>query len=46
MYFLKQSLVKKSKCLTLGTKMPYLGVFGLELEKSIVVFEINLLKVF
>ena len=27
-----------------GTKMPYLGIFGLEFQKSIVIFEINTLE--
>ena len=27
-----------------GKKMPYLGIFGLEFEKGIVIFEFNTLK--
>ena len=36
---------KKHKCLNLGPKTPYLGTFGLEFEKTIVIFEISTLKV-
>ena len=35
---------KKQKCLNQGPKMPYLGVFGLEFENNIVIFEISTLK--
>ena len=35
-----QILAEKQKCLKLRTKMPYLGIFGLEFE-NIVIFEIN-----
>ena len=33
--------MKKWKCLNLGPKMPYLGVSGLEILKTIVIFEIS-----
>ena len=29
-----QIFVKKQKCLNLGTKMPYLGIFGLAFKKK------------
>ena len=32
---------KKKKCLNLGPKMSYLGIFGLEFEKIIAIFEIS-----
>ena len=35
---------KIKKYLHSGQKMLYLGVFGLEFEKAIVIFEINALK--
>ena len=39
------NFVKKQKCLNLGPKMPYLGVFRVEFfKKSIVTFEINSLE--
>ena len=38
------NFVKKWKCLNLGPKMPYLGIFGLEFQKAIVIFEISTLK--
>ena len=39
------NFVKKQKCLNLGQKMPYLGMFGQELKKkTIVIFEISTLK--
>ena len=31
----------KKKCLNLGSKMPYLGVLGLEFQKNIFIFEMN-----
>ena len=37
-------LGKKQKCLNLVPKMPYLGIFGLEFENSIVIFEISTLE--
>ena len=39
-----QNFAKKQKCLNLGPKMPHLGIFGLEFEKSHVQFEISTLK--
>ena len=36
--------MKNKKCLNLGPKMPYLGTFGLESEKAIVVPEISNLE--
>ena len=39
------NFAKKRKCLNLGPKMPYLGVFGLELKiKTIAIFEISILE--
>ena len=35
---------EKWKCLNLGPKMPYLGIFGLEFEKNIVIYEISVLE--
>ena len=32
---------KKQKCLNLGAKIFYLGIFGLEYENNIVIFEIS-----
>ena len=29
-----QNFVKKQKCLILGPKMPYLGIFGLEFSEN------------
>ena len=34
----------KQKWLNLEPKMPYLGIFGLEFEKAIVIFEISTLE--
>ena len=34
---------KKQKCLNLGPKVFNSGIFGLELEKNIVIFEISIL---
>ena len=49
-----QNFSKKQKCLNLGPKMPYLGIyqqklsylsiFGLEFEKNVVIFEIRVHK--
>ena len=49
-----QNFLKKQKCLNLGPKMPYLGIyqqklsylsiFGLEFEKNVVIFEIRVHK--
>ena len=36
--------MKKQKCLNLGLKIPYLGIFGLEFLKAVVIFEISTLK--
>ena len=36
--------MEKQKCLNLGPKMPYLGIFDLELKKTIVIFEISTLE--
>ena len=35
---------KYQKYLNLGPKMPYLGIFELEFEKTIVIFEISTLE--
>ena len=34
--------VQQKKCLNLGPKIPYLGIFGMEFEKGFVIFEITL----
>ena len=34
----------KKKYIYFGQKLPYLGNFGLEFEKTIVIFEINALE--
>ena len=39
-----QNFVEKQKCLNLGPKTPYLGAFGLEFSKTIVMFKISTLK--
>ena len=39
-----QNFVKNLKCQNLGPKMPCLGIFGLEFEKTIVMFEISTLQ--
>ena len=39
-----QNFVKKQKCLNLGPKIPYLGIFGPEFLKTIVIFEISTLE--
>ena len=36
--------MKEQKCLNLGLKMPYLGIFGLKFLKAVVIFEISTLK--
>ena len=40
----KISQKQKQKCLYLGLKIPYLGIFELEFEKAIVIFEISTLE--
>ena len=35
---------RQKKFLNLGPKMSYLGTFELEFEKTVVIFEINILK--
>ena len=35
---------KKQKYVNLGPKMPYLDIFGLEISKTIVIFEITTLE--
>ena len=40
-FVLLQSLIQKLKSLNLGTKMPDLGIFRLELENNIALFEIS-----
>ena len=41
-YVFLQNFTKKQKCLNLGRKVPVLGIFGLEMENNIVIFEINI----
>ena len=41
--FLLQNFVKRQKLLNLGSKIPYLVIFGLEFEKNIFIFEISVL---
>ena len=36
-----ENFTKKQNCLNLGPKMPDLGIFGLEFENNIAIFEIN-----
>ena len=43
-YLLAKISGKKQKCLNLGPKMPYLGIFGLVFENNIVISEISSLK--
>ena len=38
-----QNFEKKQKCLNLGPKIPYLGMFRLDFENDIVIFEISTL---
>ena len=33
--------MKRQKCLNLGLKIPYLHIFGIEFQKTIVIFEIS-----
>ena len=40
-----QKFLKKQKCLNLGPKIPFLGIFGLEFENNIVIFEISTLEI-
>ena len=39
-----RNFVKKCKCLNLGPIIPYLGIFGLEFENNIAIFEISTLE--
>ena len=39
--FQNTKLSAKKKSLNLGTKMPYLGIFGVEFENNTVIFETN-----
>ena len=39
-----QKFTKKQKCLNLELEMPDLGIFGLEFENNIVIFEISNLE--
>ena len=39
-----QNFTKKRKCLNLGPKIHYFGIFGLEFENNIVIFEISTLE--
>ena len=39
-----RNFVEKWKCLNLGPKIPYLGIFGLEFENNVVIFEITTLE--
>ena len=39
--YLQNFAKKPHKCLNVGPKMPYLGIFGLEFKKTIVIFEIS-----
>ena len=41
-----QNFTKKQKCLNLGSKMPDLGILGLEFENNTVIFEISTLDYF
>ena len=43
-FVLLQNFPKKQKCLNLGPKMPYLGIFELEFKKTVVIFEISTLE--
>ena len=38
------SKAKKQKCLNLGPRMPYLGIFRVEFQKTNVIFEISTLE--
>ena len=35
---------KQQKCLNLGPKIPYLGIFGLKVSEDIAIFEISTLE--
>ena len=39
-----EKFCEKQKCLNFGPKMPYLDIFGVELWKTIVIFDISTLK--
>ena len=41
-----KSFIQTQKYLHLGQKLLYLGIFGLEFEKVIVIFEISTLEFF
>ena len=41
-YVSLENFTKKQKCLNLGQKVPVLGIFELEIENNIVIFEINI----
>ena len=43
-FVLLNNFTKKTKMSNLGPKMPYLGTFGLEFEKAIVIFKIRILE--
>ena len=43
-FVLLQKLVQKQNSLNLGPKMTYLGIFGLEFENNIIIFEISALN--
>ena len=43
-FSLLQNFVQKWKILNLGTKIPNLGIFQLEFEDNIVIFETNAFK--
>ena len=39
-----QTVLQREKKMNLGTKMPYLGILGMEFGKIIIMFEIGTLK--
>ena len=43
-YLTAKFRAKKQKCLNLGPKVLYLGIFELEFENNIVIFEISTLE--
>ena len=43
-YVYLQRLIHKLKSLNLGSKMSYLGIFGLKFENNIFIFEISALE--
>ena len=43
-YVYLQRLMQKLKSLNLGSKMSYLGIFGLKFENNIFIFEISALE--